>query len=85
MQLQYLNISVWCLVRNGGMDPYSSPYIIPSNCLHNPFPHSLLRTRQISVVASRDRILRSDILLTGTPYVSGLLSGPAAVRLLASY
>ena len=28
------------------MDPYSSPYIIPNNCLHNPFPHSLLRTRQ---------------------------------------
>ena len=40
--------SVWFLVRNGGMDPYSSPYIIPnSNSLHNPFPHSLLRTRQM--------------------------------------
>ena len=24
------------------------PYIIPNNSLHNPFPHSLLRTRQIS-------------------------------------
>ena len=38
--------TVWCLVGNGGMDPYSSPYIIPNNSLHNPFPHSLLRTRQ---------------------------------------
>ena len=28
------------------MDPYSSPYIIPNSSLHNPFPHSLLRTRQ---------------------------------------
>ena len=28
------------------MDPYSSPYIIPNNIPHNPFPHSLLRTRQ---------------------------------------
>ena len=33
--------SVWCLVWNGGMDPYSSPYITPNNSLHNPFPHSL--------------------------------------------
>ena len=24
------------------MDPYSSPYIIPNNSPHNPFPHSLL-------------------------------------------
>ena len=24
----------------------SSPYIIPNNRLHNPFPHSLLSTRQ---------------------------------------
>ena len=28
------------------MDPYSSPCIIPNNSLHNPVPHSLLRTRQ---------------------------------------
>ena len=28
------------------MYPYSSPYIIPNNSPHNPFPHSLLRTRQ---------------------------------------
>ena len=28
------------------MDPNSSPEIIPNNSLHNPFPHSLLRTRQ---------------------------------------
>ena len=37
--------TVWFLVGNGGMDPYGSPYIFP-NSLHNPFPHSLLRTRQ---------------------------------------
>ena len=28
------------------MDRYSCPYIIPNNSPHNPFPHSLLRTRQ---------------------------------------
>ena len=28
------------------MDPYSSPYIIPNSSPHNPFPHSLLRTRE---------------------------------------
>ena len=38
---------VWFLVGNGGMDPCSSPYIIPNNSPHNPFPHSLLRTRQL--------------------------------------
>ena len=37
---------VWCLVGKGGMDPYGSPYIIPTSSPHNPFPHSLLRTRQ---------------------------------------
>ena len=31
------------------MDPYSSPYIIPDNSLHNPFSHSLLSTRQFRV------------------------------------
>ena len=41
------DIAVWCLVGNGGMDPYSSPYILPKNSPHNPFPHSLLSTRQI--------------------------------------
>ena len=28
------------------MDPYSSPYIIPNNSPHDPFPHSPLRTTQ---------------------------------------
>ena len=39
---------IFCLDlgRNGGMDPCGSPYIIPNNSLHNPFPHSLPRTRQ---------------------------------------
>ena len=41
-------MTVWCLVGNGGLDPYSSPYIIPNNSLHNPFPHSLLRTGQMN-------------------------------------
>ena len=31
------------------MDPYSSPYIIPNNSLHNPCPHSLLSTRKGSL------------------------------------
>ena len=35
----------------GGMDPYSSPYIIPNASLHNPFPHSLPSTRE-------DRLLK---------------------------
>ena len=32
------------------LKPYSesSPYRIPTNSLHNPLPHSLLRTRQYS-------------------------------------
>ena len=41
-----VRIRVWCLVGNGGMDPHSSPYMIPKNSPPNPFPHSLLRTRQ---------------------------------------
>ena len=31
------------------MDPYSSPYIIPNNSPHNPFPHSLIGTRQYTL------------------------------------
>ena len=38
--------SVWCSVGNGGMDLYSSPYVIPNNSPHKPVPHSLFRTRQ---------------------------------------
>ena len=33
-------------VGNGGMDPYSSPYIIPNSSPHNPFPHSLLSAKE---------------------------------------
>ena len=51
--LVHLN-SVWCFVGNGGIDPYSSPYIIPSNSLHNPFPHSLLSTRQSKLSPSEE-------------------------------
>ena len=39
----------WRETGNGGTDPYSSLYIIPNNSPHNPFPHSLLRTRQENV------------------------------------
>ena len=42
--------SVWFLVGNGGMDPYSSPYTIPNNCPHNPFPHFLLSTREFWII-----------------------------------
>ena len=37
----------WFLVGNGGMDPYSSPYVITNIGPQYPFPHSLLRTRQL--------------------------------------
>ena len=37
---------IWCLVGNAGMDAYSRPDILPNSSLYNPFPHSLLRTRQ---------------------------------------
>ena len=38
--------TVWFLVGNGRMDSRSCPYIIPNKSPHNPFPHSLPRTRQ---------------------------------------
>ena len=44
--------AVWFLVGNGGMDPYSSPHIIPNNSPQNPFPHSRRRTRQKGTVQS---------------------------------
>ena len=62
----------WCLVGNGGMDPYSSPDIIPkmgewipivvqiewdripNNSPNNPFPHSLLSTREFGSVVQGD-------------------------------
>ena len=37
---------VWCLQREEKIDPYSSPYVTPNSSPHNPFPNSLLRTRQ---------------------------------------
>ena len=44
----------WCLVGNGGTDPYSSPYTIPHNSPTH-FPHSLLSTREKSEEPSRPR------------------------------
>ena len=35
------------LVGNGGMDPYTRPYIIPKNSPQYPFPHSLLSTSMV--------------------------------------
>ena len=29
--IEILGLSPWCLVGNGGMDPYSSPYVIPNS------------------------------------------------------
>ena len=46
-------------VGNGGMDPFSSLYIIPNSSLHNPFPHSLLRTRQSTPVFHRAPLLHA--------------------------
>ena len=40
-------LTPWCLGGNGGMDPYSSPYIIPKNNPYVPFPHSLLSTKEL--------------------------------------
>ena len=35
------------------MDDFSSPYIIPNINPYNPFPHSLLSTRELGLSASR--------------------------------
>ena len=35
------------------MDPFSSPYIISYSSPNNPFPHSLLRTRQTTQAQAR--------------------------------
>ena len=48
------------------MDPHSSPYIIPNNRFHNPFPHSLLRTRQSlssEVLGRRVQVLEFEAFL----------------------
>ena len=47
-------VAPWCLVGNGGMDsydsplrvPYSSSLRVPYSSPYNPFPHSLLSTRE---------------------------------------
>ena len=43
---KWVNDFLWCLRGNGGMDPYRSPYITPSSNPYNPFPNSLLSTRE---------------------------------------
>ena len=45
-------VTVWFLVGNGGMDPYSSPYIIPNYSPKNPSPQSLLSTRELISILS---------------------------------
>ena len=66
--LEVLHVSsVWCLVGNGGMDPHSRPCRIPNSSLHNPFPHSLLRTGQKGVGRCSSQIIQgmsgSDLAL----------------------
>ena len=42
-------VAVWCLGGSGGMDPHSTPYIIPNDNPYNLLPHALLSTREVSV------------------------------------
>ena len=39
------------------MDPYSSPYIILNDSPYNPFPHSVLSTREFFWVKEHARVL----------------------------
>ena len=52
--------TVRCLLGQWGNGPYSSPYTIPNNSLHNAFPHSLLSTREINQVQCP--VLKVDIV-----------------------
>ena len=45
------------------MDPYSSPNIIPNNSPHNPFPYSLLRTRQTTDMPKEKLLKRVNEVL----------------------
>ena len=47
------------------MDPYSSPYIIPNNCLQNPFPRSLRKKRDVS----EQVVWVRDVLVWGFGYL----------------
>ena len=42
-----------------GMDPYSSPYIIPNDSPQYPYPHSLLSTREFW----GHQVLEADVTL----------------------
>ena len=46
------------------MDRYYSPYIVPNNRLHNPFPHSLLSTRELRMLLLSCRPLGVEELRT---------------------
>ena len=52
------------------MDPYSSSNIVPKCSPHNPFPHSLLRTRQKTLNPKAYRFLFHPLEnpVKGTPF-----------------
>ena len=56
-------LSARCLGGNGGMDPYSSPYMIPNYNPYNPFPHALLSTRE-SLCLSLSFLAASELLVS---------------------
>ena len=72
MEVPHLgSISVWFLVGNGGMDPYSSFYIIPNKSPHNPF-HTKNQTdmRLVNSPCARiDHILTCECPLSRKPEI----------------
>ena len=64
------------------MDPYSSPYKFPNNSLHNSFPHSLLRTRQMIQAPTIEPII--DHLKDPFKGTLGNYSGPYVFPSLSS-
>ena len=70
------------------MDPYGSPYIIPSKSPQYPFPHSLLSTGEYFQAFGPEDLTMSAFWITyecralGCRAVSGLASLFAAGRLL---
>ena len=56
------SLTVWFLVGNAGMDPYSSPYRIPNTCLHPPFPTK----NQTGAIDTRRPLIEPVVTLKGT-------------------
>ena len=61
-----LNPTLWFLVGNGGMDPYDSPLRSPIVSPKNPFPHSLLRTREPNVDSDATACILRSLKCAGT-------------------